>query len=363
MKRCSFQFRRRISIILVLFIMISCLFIGTEYRSEAATGSWRKDSKGYWYSYSNGSYAKYEWVKWNGKWYFFGASGYMRTGWQTIGGKNYYLGTDGAMRTGWKKIGNKWYYFGTDGAMRTGWQTISGKDYFFSKDGYMLVGTYKLSGETYKFNSDGVRISGEKSYCFYKSLMDDIRAAIKRNDYSYGYTSGGDKVKYKHLSETLRKKWGGGRYGTKYAFADLNSDGIKEMIVYDAGKVASIYTYYKGKAKLLREFDSDSPGCERAYMVGKEYDVYLTKKGEIVFNYAYVPQGIDVGVVVCRVKDGKLVLVSGYSEGEGYGYYPVKKMASPQVQVDYDRTISQTEVNAIKKKKSEAGLSVAKHSF
>ncbi len=360
MKKIRTDLSKRVSLILTLSIMVTFLF-SAGLRSEAATGTWRKDSKGYWYSYSGGGYAKNAWVKWSGKWYYFGSTGYMQTGWKKISNKWYYFGTDGAMRSGWQKIGGKWYFL-KGGVMQTGWQTISGKDYFFSKDGYMLVGTYKLSGETYKFNSDGVRISGEKSYCFYKSLMDDIRAAIKRNDYSYGYTSGGDKVKYKHLSETLRKKWGGGRYGTKYAFADLNSDGIKEIIVYDEGEVAAIYTYHNGKAKLLRDFDSDSPGCNRPYR-GWENHVYLTKKGEIVFDYAYVPQGIDVGMVVCRVKNGKLELVSGYSEGEGYGYYPVAKLTSTEVRVDYDRTISQTEVNAIKKKKSEAGLPVAKHSF
>ena len=81
------------------------------------TGTWKKDSKGWWYRYSDGTYPKNCWAKIKGKWYHFDAAGY----WQT----------------GWKKIGGKWYFF-SNGAMVTGTKTISGKTYHFDEEGVCL---------------------------------------------------------------------------------------------------------------------------------------------------------------------------------------------------------------------------------
>ena len=63
------------------------------------TTGWNRDNRGWWYRFSNGSYARNSWQFINGKWYFFGDDGYMRTGWILWNGVYYYCGPDGAMFT------------------------------------------------------------------------------------------------------------------------------------------------------------------------------------------------------------------------------------------------------------------------
>ena len=40
-------------------------------------GSWKKNSKGWWFEDETGWYPKNQWQKIDGKWYFFNAAGYM----------------------------------------------------------------------------------------------------------------------------------------------------------------------------------------------------------------------------------------------------------------------------------------------
>lgn len=145
----------------VCFMLTMCLLAATVFVSgnsiaEAKTGKWKHSKAGYWYSYSDGSYAKNEWLKISGKWYHFNSKGYMQTGWQKISGKWYYFGTNGIMKTNWQKVSGKWYYFGSNGIMKTGWQKISGKWYYFSGAGIMQTGTKTIGGKKYTFDSNGV---------------------------------------------------------------------------------------------------------------------------------------------------------------------------------------------------------------
>ena len=122
---------------------------GGSYRKVSGmrnqyTGTWRKDSGGWWYHHS-GSYPKNEWkfLPWDGTgaWYFFDEAGYMKTGWHLSNGKWYYLGevsdgTLGAMKTGWVLDPNDahWYYLNPgDGAMRTGWLEAGGRWYYLNE--------------------------------------------------------------------------------------------------------------------------------------------------------------------------------------------------------------------------------------
>lgn len=65
------------------------------YRSRP--GTWRQDSTGWWYAYSDGTYALSAWKYINNKWYFFDAGGYMARGWVLWEGKWYYCSSDGDM--------------------------------------------------------------------------------------------------------------------------------------------------------------------------------------------------------------------------------------------------------------------------
>lgn len=127
----------------------------------------RVDGNYYWFGRANDGAKKTYWQNIWGRWYWLGSDGAMRTGFQTIWGKTYYLGSegDGAMKTGWLRIpaangyegDDQIYYLGSDGVVRKGWQTIGGKRYhFYDENGMMSRGQFEtIDGKDYYFNSDG----------------------------------------------------------------------------------------------------------------------------------------------------------------------------------------------------------------
>ena len=103
----------------------------TASATKLTNGHWILDSVGWWYPFSDNTYAKGGWyyLEWQNKmdWYYFDNNGYLVSGWFEENGNKYYLhdvhdGTFGRMYSGWNKIGNQWYYFndtttGTFGAL------------------------------------------------------------------------------------------------------------------------------------------------------------------------------------------------------------------------------------------------------
>ena len=143
--------------LLVVFLAIILISDG----SEAATGKWRKDKTGYWYSYPDGSYARNEWIKDKNRWYYLNEKGYVQTGWKKLSGKWYYFAGSGAMQTGWKKLTGKWYYFAGSGVMQTGWKKLSGKWYYFTESGEMVTGWIEIGNIPYFFQfEDGTLKTG-----------------------------------------------------------------------------------------------------------------------------------------------------------------------------------------------------------
>ncbi len=173
-----------------------CAICGQEYSAKLQhnhlSGAWKKDSKGWWYKYTDGCYPKNSWQQivvegWGEKWYHFDASGYMQTGWIKSGKAWYYLDSSGAMVTeDWIKDGGKWYYFDKSGimvtrwqeiydysrweyswyyfngsgAMQTGWQKIGNAWYYFNNSGAMLTNWQKIGGTWYYFKSSGAMQTG-----------------------------------------------------------------------------------------------------------------------------------------------------------------------------------------------------------
>lgn len=104
---------------------------GSGRTSSGNTGTWEKDSVGWWYKRKDGSWPVNTWCQifYNGanEWYYFNEHGYMVTGWMMDNGRWYYLnpisdGTQGKMLLGWQYIDGKWYYLneisdGTKGAL------------------------------------------------------------------------------------------------------------------------------------------------------------------------------------------------------------------------------------------------------
>jgi hypothetical protein len=85
--------------------------------SFAASGEWKNDGTGWWYSKADGSYAYSEWI--DG--YYLDANGY-----------NTYSGV-----ASWKKDSTGWYYQDTTGWYATGTCWIDGTKYNFDKNGYL----------------------------------------------------------------------------------------------------------------------------------------------------------------------------------------------------------------------------------
>ncbi len=124
--------------------------------ANAVTGTWKEDEKGWWYSYSDNTYAKSKWLEINGHWYYFDASGYMDySGYR----EGYWLGSDGAYNSNFKggkwasnKTG-KWYTDASGWYPVSQWLKIDGKYYYFNKDGY--AATNQWVGDYY-LDKDGV---------------------------------------------------------------------------------------------------------------------------------------------------------------------------------------------------------------
>ena len=136
----------------VAAISIAIIGVYTPATASANGGSWQRDSVGWWYKNSNGSYPKNDWQRIDGKWYYFDGRGYIiHSKWEYINGHWYYFNTSGHMAENtWKMIGDKWYYFDTKGHMLHD-QWVG--DYYVGKDGDMLKNT--VTPDDYVVSNDG----------------------------------------------------------------------------------------------------------------------------------------------------------------------------------------------------------------
>ena len=164
-----------------LAAVLAAASLAPAFGSEAkVSGKWVNSKKGYWYRFSDGSYAEKEWI--NGYW--IRANGY----WDGVKTKAKWIKTDGKWMYGygdwcakkkWQKIDGDWYYFDADGYLLTdqffggykfaksgkmvdsgyGWhQTKDGK-WWYGKSGksgeYVKDGWFKIATKIYHFDEKG----------------------------------------------------------------------------------------------------------------------------------------------------------------------------------------------------------------
>ena len=118
---------------------------------DRSTSTWVKESTGWRYRLSNGTYLsgslvldpatgrqveQVVWKQLRGAWWAFGADGYIRTGWvyDYSAGEWYYVDENTGMRTGWylDPQDGKWYYLDpATGEMLTEWQLIPDLGYVY----------------------------------------------------------------------------------------------------------------------------------------------------------------------------------------------------------------------------------------
>lgn len=140
------------SLVAAMIVSVTIVTASTPTTTHAASGDWRKDSIGWWYRNSDGSYPKSKWERIGDKWYYFDGRGYIiHSKWEYINGHWYYFNTSGHMTENtWKMVGDKWYYFDTKGHMLHD-QWVG--DYYVGKNGDMLKNAITL--DDYLVGSDG----------------------------------------------------------------------------------------------------------------------------------------------------------------------------------------------------------------
>ena len=115
------------------------------------TGTWKRDGRGWWYRYEDGTYPADTALAIDGQTYRFDARGYMRTGWVFDQGNWYYHGASGAQASGWVLDGISWYYMDpSSGIMATGWVKDGDTWYYLNPStGKMMTGWLKDGGAWY----------------------------------------------------------------------------------------------------------------------------------------------------------------------------------------------------------------------
>ena len=136
-------------------LVSACATIHVSAPSPARkAGAWKRNGRGWWYRYEDGSYPSGESAVIDGNVYRFDASGYMRTGWVLDGGQWYYHAASGAQASGWLLSGVRWYYLSPQsGVMATGWVKVGATWYYLSPaNGAMVTGWLKDGGHWYYLN-------------------------------------------------------------------------------------------------------------------------------------------------------------------------------------------------------------------
>lgn len=143
---------------------------GYKNYAKSSKHGWQKNSNGWWYERTDGSWPANKIESINGEKYFFDKDGYMETGWcyEKSTGKWYFAGSSGALKTGWEKASDKWYYLLSNGQMKTGWKydNYYAGWFYFDVDGSMQTGKIKISNKWYYLLDSGKMKTG---WCHEKS--------------------------------------------------------------------------------------------------------------------------------------------------------------------------------------------------
>lgn len=112
---------KRLKIIILAFVVTITLVLSVcivdTFRSKAMSEGWRESGGGWWYEFSDGSYAKSEYI--NGFW--LDSAGWYDSAWDAAWFKDsngwWYQSGSWYPVDEWVKIDKKWYYFNSSGYM------------------------------------------------------------------------------------------------------------------------------------------------------------------------------------------------------------------------------------------------------
>lgn len=265
---------------------------------------WVKNVKGWWYQFSDGSWAV-GWKKIEGKWYYFDADGYRVHGWAKVNGYWYWLDpTTGVMLTGWLDYkGRKCYLDGSGKALCNCTVTIDGKLWRFDSSCYAeeADGAPKADAKPHinqNPNFKGYNVSKRNDPIMYivihytgaegtaKNNVDYFNGGNRNASADFFVSQNGEIWQYNpDLKRYYSWHCGGGRQsskgGTFYGRCkNANSIGIElcthkhgdEWIFYDATVTAAkalvkylMEEYGVKQANVIRHFDVNGKYCPNVY--------------------------------------------------------------------------------------------------
>ena len=220
-----------------------------------AKGLTKIDGDTYLFNTSTGVMCK-GWVTYKGnKYYFDDDDGYAYTDWEEIGGKYYYFDPNtcvmakgfywvkskkhyfdenGVEKFGWITVDGKKYYLDEYGVVQYGWQTLGGRKYYFDKEGRMVTGIVKIDGIVYKFDTNGV-------------FREKATAAEAAAAGGSGSNTGSGSSSQSGTSSTAKKGWVK-ESGKLYYY----KNGVKQIGWLRLGKEPNKRVFYLGSTGAMR---------------------------------------------------------------------------------------------------------------
>ena len=102
-------------------------------------------------------YAYSEWEEIGGHYYYFAPKTHiMAKGFYWVKSKKHYFDENGVEKFGWITVGGKKYYLDEYGVVQYGWQLLGGRKYYFDSEGALVTGNVKIDGIVYRFDTNGV---------------------------------------------------------------------------------------------------------------------------------------------------------------------------------------------------------------
>jgi hypothetical protein len=319
------------AIVLAAVIFISSI-APASFDANAASGTWKSDSNGWWYEYSNGSYASSTWLQIGGSWYYFKSNGYMDAGGYRDG---YWLNGDGSWDTRysggkWASNSTGWWYTDSSGWYPTKqWLQIDGSWYYFKDNGYMAANEWV---DGYYLDSNGVWDPNHTKYS--GAWVDAYKAEIE-----------------KFASKNKETQYGKIRYNLIY----IDNDDIPELVCSKVGYFVTVYTYYNGKAKCIMDNWGYGAGGNSGYNYGKKTGIVSNENSDMAGALHYTTYWkLENG----ELKQTEYYLCTAMFDYKKYGadwnhaddadYHYYKILSSSKGKKSDYQEVSKTDYNALK---------------
>ena len=320
-----------------------------EIDTVSGNGKWVRDSHGWWYRRSDGTYPADEWLKLNGLYYHFDSRGYMQTGWLSLNGiwyylqnsgamassvwvGNYYLKSDGRMavsewvdngkyyvgsdgrwvKAKWVRNSHGWWYRNPDGTYPADqWLELNGLHYHFDSDGYMQTGWIQTDGSWYYLRNSGAMASSVWIGNYY--LKSDGRMAVSEwvDNGKYYVGSDGKWIRYYGIT---------GWQKTKDGWWYSRGDGTYPVSEWEY--INNHYYYFNSsgymKTGWLRlgfkwYYLSNSGAMYTGWLLYNKQWYYLKDNGEMACNEVIDDYYIDENGVWQKEYSRRLTLAEGVS--------------------------------------------------